>query len=211
MFHLKLKKNMLLVLSVFLLITQSVSASELLTISRSQEEAYCPVYYDRQFCSTGRREDSCVKGVEMVVETPKIPHSPVPPIVSSIKNDVNSSTKPPSLDADRIFGMINQHRANLGLSAFEKEEKLCALAQERGHELYDEIFVNNNIHGGLYDRNLPWWITENMKYGGSEESVFNWWLSSPIHRKAIESEFTYSCGECYGNSCAQLFTSYSPK
>lgn len=188
-----LRKSMLLGLSAFLLITQSVSASELLTISRSQEQAYCPAYFDVHYCSTDGSIDACAKGVEIMVSTP------------------TSQEKPSSLDANLIFNMINQHRANLGLTAFEKEEKLCAMAQERGPELYDEIFTNGNIHGGFYKRNFPWWITENMKHGASEELVFNWWLSSPIHRKAIESDFIYSCGECYGNSCAQLFTSYTPK
>ncbi len=121
------------------------------------------------------------------------------------------SSKPPSLDSEKLFVMINDHRAKLGLPAFEKDEKLCQLARERGPELYDEIFKYGNIHGGLYGRNLPYWVTENMKYGPSEEEAFNWWLNSPIHRKAIESKAKYSCGECYGNSCAQLFTSYVPK
>jgi len=215
-----LRKSMLLGLSAFLLITQSVSASELLTISRSQEQAYCPAYFDVHYCSTDGSIDACAKGVEMVVSTPTPqptqtptptnPTSPQSPVPTSPEKPA-SPEKPSSLDANLIFNMINQHRANLGLAAFEKEEKLCAMAQERGPELYDEIFTNGNIHGGFYKRNFPWWITENMKYGESEESVFNWWLSSPIHRKAIESDFIYSCGECYGNSCVQLFTSYTPK
>jgi|GEM_PF-4045529 len=200
MYYLNLKISALLGLSVFLLITQSVSASELLMIARSEEKAYCPAYYDSQFCSADRISDVCTKGVEVVVET-----------ATDLSEALVQSEKLPSLDADRIFTMINNYRADLGLSPYVKEEKLCSLARERGPELYDEIFVNGNIHGGLYDRDLPWWITENMKYGGSEESVFHWWLSSPIHRKAIEGDFTLSCGECFGNSCVQLFTSYTPK
>lgn len=122
-----------------------------------------------------------------------------------------TAEKPPSLSADTLFEMINTHRVSLGLPAYQKEEQLCALAQERCPELYDEIFTSGNIHGGLYNRNLPFWITENMKYGDNEHDVLNWWLSSSIHRKAIEGNFLYSCGECYGNSCAQLFTSYVAK
>lgn len=123
----------------------------------------------------------------------------------------STAEKPASLSSDLLFDMINNHRATLNLPAYQKDDKLCALADERGPELYDEIFTNGNIHGGLYDRNLPYWITENMKYGPDENDVFNWWMNSSIHKKAIEGNFTYSCGECYGHACAQLFTSYVAK
>lgn len=119
--------------------------------------------------------------------------------------------KPPSLDAELIFKMINDHRKGLGLPPYEKEDKLCKLAESRGPELYDEIFVSGDIHGGLYKRKIPFWITENMINQPNEEAAMNWWLHSSIHRKAIEGDFKYSCGVCWGNSCAQLFTSYVPK
>lgn len=147
-------------------------------------------------------------------------NTPVPQNATTIPTPTNTplpqpkstQEKPLSLNSDIIFEMINNHRKEMGLPAYEKEDRLCALAKERGPELYDEIFVTGNIHGGLYARNLPYWITENMKYGADENSVFSWWLSSYIHRKAIESpNFQYSCGECYGNTCIQLFTSYMPK
>lgn len=209
MIHLNLMKGLLLGFIVFFWMTQSVSASELLIIPRSQEQEYCPVYFDTQFCSIDGENDQCAKGIEMIVKTPTPKMS-----INSVKDtsdEIIPSDKPPSLNSDLIFEMINNHRVRLGLQPFEKEERLCALARERGPELYDEIFVTGNIHGGFNERNLPWWITENMKYGASEEAVFNWWLGSSIHRKAIEGDFVYSCGECYGNSCAQLFTSYTPK
>ena len=139
--------------------------------------------------------------------------SPIVP--STVQNVTPTSTtiqeKPASLSSDLLFEMINTYRASIGLPAYQKDDQLCSLAKERGPELYDEIFTNGNIHGGLYNRNLPYWITENMKYGPDENDVFNWWMNSSIHRAAIEGNFTYSCGECYGNSCAQLFTSYQPK
>ncbi len=123
----------------------------------------------------------------------------------------STAEKPPSLNSDLLLEMINNHRSTIGKPAYQKEDKLCSLAQERGPELYDEVFNTGNVHGGLYARNLPYWITENMKHGPNESDVFNWWMGSSIHRKAIEGDFTYSCGECYGNTCAQLFTSYQPK
>ena len=122
-----------------------------------------------------------------------------------------SGSKPSSLNPEILFVLINNHRKEIGKPAFEKNNKLCSLAVERGPELSDEIFVNHNVHSGLYNRNLPYWITENMASYASEEQIFNWWMGSTIHKKAIESDNKYSCGECWGNSCAQLFTSWVPK
>ena len=211
------KQAALLSVLSMLCITQKAFGSELVTIPRTQQERYCPVYYDKQFCSVSADNADCVKGVSVRVPTatPTPTFTPIPTqtpaTVQSTETTAEQTDKPASLNADLIFEMINNHRAALNLPPFQKDDQLCALAKERGPELYDEIFVTHNIHGGFYSRNLPYWITENMKYGDSEENVFNWWLSSSIHRKAIEGNFTYSCGECYGNSCAQLFTSYQPK
>jgi hypothetical protein len=50
-----------------------------------------------------------------------------------------------------------------------------------------------------------------MKYGTDEKGALDWWLTSYIHKKAVEGNFTYSCGECWGNACIELFTSYIPR
>lgn len=119
--------------------------------------------------------------------------------------------RPPSLDSDAIFTLINDHRKNIGLPVFEKEERLCKLAESRGPELYEEIYVTGDIHGGFRDRLIPYWMTENMVSQPTVESAFAWWMRSSLHRSAIEGDYKYSCGTCYGNSCAQLFTNYLPK
>ncbi len=140
------------------------------------------------------------------------PTSTPTPTVQEQKSETKvNSTKPASLNPEILFVLINNHRKEIGKPAFEKDSRLCSLAVERGPELYDEIFVNHNVHSGLTNRNLPYWITENMASYGSEEQVFNWWMGSTIHRRAIEGDNKYSCGECFGNSCAQLFTSWTPK
>lgn len=131
--------------------------------------------------------------------------------VEMVAEDAKVEKPKNSLNSDVIFQMINDHRTAMGLSPFEKEERLCKIADSRGPALYDEIFTTHTMHKGLYDRNYPFWITENMAHYGSEQAVFNWWLGSKIHRAAIEGNYKYSCGTCYGNSCAQLFTSYIPK
>lgn len=216
------KQASILTVVCLLCMTQPALGSEIVNIPRSQQESYCPAYYDKKYCTVSQNNTVCVKGVSVRVPTatptptytPSPTHTPTPAQSQDQTQDTTTeeqSDKPSSLNSDMIFEMINNHRATLNLPPFQKDDQLCSLAKERGPELYDEIFVNHNIHGGFYSRDLPYWITENMKYGDNETDVFSWWLSSGIHRKAIEGNFTYSCGECYGKSCVQLFTSYQPK
>jgi uncharacterized protein YkwD len=122
-----------------------------------------------------------------------------------------SSSKSKSLNTGVIMQLINTHRGKLNLPPFEKNAELCKLADYRGPQLYDEIFKTHSVHKGLYDLKLPYWITENMAHYPSEQLVVNWWLGSKVHRTAIEGDYKYSCGVCNGNSCAQLFTNFTPK
>ncbi len=115
-----------------------------------------------------------------------------------------------TLDSDKIFDFVNQHRAALGLIPFEREESVCQLAIARSTELSGEL-ANGSIHSGLYGRNLPYWIWENAKVGSNEEETVAWWISSPIHYQSMIGDYKYSCVKCTGNNCSQVFTSFSPK
>lgn len=118
----------------------------------------------------------------------------------------------PNLNPELVFQLINAHRVDIGKPAFVKDEALCSLASTRSSELYGELFEGKGyLHSGLYNRNLPYWITENAKWGSNEAGTVQWWLHSPIHRSAIEGDYMYSCGACQGSMCSQLFTSYTPK
>lgn len=198
-----------IILLTILVITPAVHAT-ISVVPRTQEQKLCST--ESSASMSAEVQQIYTKEAVVVYNSP----TPTPP-PTVVKQQVlaaktsQSTDKPPSLNTDVIFNMINNYRASVGLPAFQKEDRLCELARERGPELYNEIFGTGTIHGGFYARNIPFWITENMKYGGSEQSVFDWWMGSTIHRKAIDSNFLYSCGECYGNSCVQLFTSYVPK
>jgi len=133
------------------------------------------------------------------------------PVTSQIPQDLIPAMGI-NLDSDLIFQLINQHRAEIGKPAFVKDEALCSLATTRSNELHGELFEGKGyLHSGLYNRNLPYWITENAKWGSNEAGTVQWWLHSPIHRSAIEGDYAYSCGACQGSMCSQLFTSYTPK
>ncbi len=116
-----------------------------------------------------------------------------------------------SLSSNRLFEMINDYRKSLKLPAFEKNEYLCKVADERRPELPNEIYGTGYIHQGLYDRKLPYWITENMAYYDTEDQIFSFWLRSSLHRHAIEGTYKYSCGACEGTICVELFTSFVSK
>ena len=143
-------------------------------------------------------------------QTVTIVPSIIPNPVDQTPRD-NISADSADLNSNIIFDMINAYRAKIGKTAFQKEPSLCSLAKTRSTELHDELFVNGNLHSGLYNRNLPYWITENAKYGSNEAGTMQWWLHSPIHRAAIEGNYIYSCGACQGSQCSQLFTSFTPK
>lgn len=114
------------------------------------------------------------------------------------------------LNPDAILQTINTVRTQAGLPAFEKNDAVCAVAAARAGEIPTEV-TTGRFHSGLYARKLPYWITENMKYGSNEGGTVSWWLHSPIHRRAILGDSKYSCGSCVGNACIQLFTSFVPK
>lgn len=150
-----------------------------------------------------------------VIATPtSSPLSTPVPTATPQPAPANKSFTPPagSLSADTYFNMINNHRATKGLPAFEKHPQLCEVAASRGPELNNEIFGNSYIHAGFRKLNLPYWATENMIGYPTEEIGFSWWMSSSVHRQAIESpDYKYACGTCVGKACAMLFTSFSPK
>lgn len=163
-------------------------------------------------------KQSCIQNAQ-VQEAPQIQSSV---IISSPQNEfpkesaqtvpviIQSSSEGTELNADRIFDLINQYRASLGLSAFEKNDEVCSLTQIRSTELAAEL-ASGTVHSGLYGRNLPYWIWENAKVGSNEDEAASWWLSSSLHRKSIVGDYKFSCVKCTGNNCSQLFTSFSPK
>jgi len=148
-------------------------------------------------------------------ETPVEPLSPTPTPEATANIQIAHDNVPatgPNLNSDIIFQLINDHRESIGKPAFVKDDALCTLATTRSTELYGELFEGKGyLHSGLYNRNLPYWITENAKWGSNEAGTVQWWLHSPIHRAAIEGDYTYSCGACQGSMCSQLFTSYIAK
>lgn len=149
-----------------------------------------------------------------VSETPQPQEKPEKKskIVVPVANMQNADYAPDNavLDSGKIFDEVNQYRASIGLSSFEKDNSVCELARVRTLEIPSEIRTGT-LHSGLYKRNLPYWVWENAKYGSNEDGTVAWWLASPIHHESIVGNYKYSCVVCTGSYCSELFTSFVPK
>lgn len=139
-----------------------------------------------------------------------LPASPPTPTPKPASPSVTTIPTSGGLNAEVLFTMVNSYRASKGLPAFQKDERTCSLAVSRAPEIENEV-ANNTMHSGLRTRNLSYWNTENIISMRNETEAFNWWINDQIHREAIESNNTYSCIACSGNSCAEEFTNYQPK
>jgi uncharacterized protein YkwD len=151
-----------------------------------------------------------------VIPTPSVrptPHNT--PLTSSVASaHVSTKSLTPvanSLSGDIIFDLVNKHRASIGKAAFQKNAELCTIASARAPQIYEELYKGKGLHTGFKALNLSYWATENIANYQSEQIMVNWWLSDSIHKKAIESDHTYSCAACSGKFCSQIFTSFVKK
>jgi uncharacterized protein YkwD len=133
------------------------------------------------------------------------------PTVQYARTPIMAPEKAPELDADILFQLVNDYRKKHGLDELIKDPYLCKITESRGPEVYEEITYTGALHSGLYARNLPFWISENMVTSTSEVKSLNWWLNSPIHYRTIISQSTHSCTQCFGHTCIQEFARWTPK
>jgi uncharacterized protein YkwD len=140
--------------------------------------------------------------------------TPTPVPVNTPKPTITPPTNPPQvtggLNADVLFSMVNSHRVSINLPAFQKEDRICSLAESRAPQVGAEI-AGGHMHSGLKALNLPYWETENIISYNSNQGAFNWWMNDKIHRDAIEGNYKYSCVACSGKACAEEFTNFQPK
>ncbi len=123
---------------------------------------------------------------------------------------VSVSEHSPGLNADLLFSLINQYRANRGLTPFARNDAVCSIAASRAPQIHEEVY-SGHMHAGFYALNLPYRATENIISMRTEQEAFNWWINDPIHHAAIVSDAKYSCVACSGDSCSEIFTSFEPK
>lgn len=114
-------------------------------------------------------------------------------------------TKTVDLNSEYMFDLVNKHRENIGLHPFEQDDNLCSIAQKRATEVPSEL-SSGTLHQGIKSMGLNGKVVENAVVINSEDRAFNWWMNSYTHRKSIEGNRKYSCIECSGKSCVQLFS-----
>ncbi len=156
------------------------------------------------------RERTVYASPKIATPTPNASASAIP-VPQSVIEEHHIDTITYVLNADTLFDMVNQHRTSIGLPALQKDDRLMDIARSRAPEIFDEIFVNHNMHAGFYGRNLPYWATENIIYHHSEESALQWWLHSSVHRHAIEGQYQFAGIGCDGKACSMIFSNFEPK
>lgn len=134
-----------------------------------------------------------------------------PVINTGVRGETQESTDY-NLNAEILLNLVNEHRVKIGIAPLQKDDSLMQLASGRTSQLFDEIFVNGNMHAGFRALNLSYYATENIIYNRTEQGAFNWWLSSGVHRAAIQNpQHTHTGIACSGKTCAQIFTSFQPR
>lgn len=200
----------------------SLASTVLTTKTHAQEKAKKPCI-TAAFIALG--EMNCKLTSKKIDKTAEfLPSKTLMPTVTPAKEEKEEEPKPEvyiapaantnptaTLSADLLFSMVNDHRASINLPPFEREAKICAVADSRRIEMTQEIYSGIPMHAGFYAKNLPYWATENMIYQHTEAEALNWWLNSPIHRSALEGSYKYACGVCNGEVCNLVFTNYDPK
>lgn len=151
-----------------------------------------------------------------VVSSPSIlSQTPVVTVSPAEKTEVQGvSAEAPAdggLHAEVIFAMVNAHRVQMGLVPFQNDATIAQIAQSRTPELQGEMYGGGTMHAGFYNRHLPYWATENIISQQTEADAVNWWLHSPVHRSALEGNYTNASVACAGKNCSMIFTSFTPK
>ncbi|MBI5045102.1 MAG: hypothetical protein HZC02_04190 [Candidatus Levybacteria bacterium] len=150
--------------------------------------------------------------VEEIVTVTPAPLPVVSPIIAASQTAIDSQVGSGSnLSAEVLYSIVNSYRAQVGLPAFQKDERICSVAASRAPELDGEIWVTHTMHAGFHARSLPYWATENVISMRTEQEALTWWLNSPVHRAALLGNWKYACIACSGKSCGMIFTNFDPK
>lgn len=160
---------------------------------------------------TSRTNFSAAPVSQFIPADPRLNKPHDKPVSASVNLVQASYTTIATLSASVLFDLVNTHRKEINLPAFEQDKDVCSVATSRRDEIVREIFVTGVLHAGFYAKNLPYFATENLIWQHSEAEALSWWLNSPIHRSAIEGNYKYACGVCNGEVCNMVFTNYEKK
>lgn len=198
------------------MVVKEVKASETVTVEEPPK-VYTVVEPTPKPTPVSDKEDSKEKNTTQKEDKKETPTTASPSPTPSATPSPSPSSSPSSSpiasgnsNSEAMFQMANEYRAKLGLKAFEKDERICKIAQSRAPQVNSEL-QSGTLHKGFKDLNLPYWATENIAAYSTIQDNFKFWISDYIHKKALESENKYSCVACSGASCSQIFTSFTAK
>lgn len=108
---------------------------------------------------------------------------------------------------DKLWSLVNDWQTSQGWKPYIKDQRLCDLADIRleetskdwshnGFFAHSKDFVNINLGENLARDYI------------TEETTLKAWLKSPSHKKNLTSPYTYSCIQCEGDRCVQLFGNF---
>jgi uncharacterized protein YkwD len=112
-----------------------------------------------------------------------------------------------SLSREKLWEIIQKWRVSQNLSKYIEAKSLCKIAEQRVVDLKGKSGDNFN-HSLFLKRysTLPYKVSENITGGFSEKAILSSWLESSSHRKALKSDWKYSCVAVGKDYAVQIFS-----
>lgn len=108
-----------------------------------------------------------------------------------------------TLNADKLWNIIQNWRAENNLRPYNKKEELCEIAIKRAAQLPQSY----NHEAFLRDyKNYPVVISENIAHVNTNEEALSVWLASKPHAAALRKDFPNSCIATNGVYVVQIFS-----
>ena len=138
---------------------------------------------------------------------------------STTSNNTNSvNTDSLSNDEREVFNLINQQRANNGLSALKIDEEVQRVARIKAQDMVDNNYFSHNspTYGSPFDMLKSFKVLyntagENIAGNSSNSAAVNAWMNSSGHKANIlNNSFNYTgiavvTGSKYGKIYVQMF------
>lgn len=107
-----------------------------------------------------------------------------------------------SIDADKTWDLIQDWRGQNNLKPFEKNEKLCKIAETVAYYGYEN---KSSLNDKFWD--YPSKITQNASYGSdSPEQILNDWTQTDENLNILNKDWKYSCLVCHYDDCVQIYS-----
>ena len=150
---------------------------------------------------------------------------PIYPNSSGGGSSTTNKTTPPSgnttgmnSDEQEVFKLINQQRANNGLSALKMDSEVQRVARIKAQDMVNNNYFSHTspTYGSPFDMLKSFKVSyrtagENIAGNSSNSGAVNAWMNSPGHRANIlNSSFNYTgigvvTGSKYGKIYVQMF------